>query len=252
MSKKKKSQHKAKNILPLPQSRSEKKWPLKNYLFIIGAVILVGIAGYFGFFYFTGNSTSSQPAAPASSASQPQASVKDGITQWSGPPLMAINQNKEYLATIKTNYGDISVRLFPKEAPLAVNNFVFLANQGFYNNLKFHRIMKDFVIQTGDPKGNGSGGPGYKFNDENITRDYVKGTLAMANSGPNTNGSQFFITLADLKTVLPKKYTIFGEVTGGMDVVDKIGNVSVKASFSGENSVPTVDVIMTGVTITEK
>ena len=172
--------------------------------------------------------------------------------QWSSPPPMSINQNKEYLATIKTNFGDIAVRLFSKDAPLTVNNFIFLANQGFYDNLKFHRIMKDFVIQTGDPQGNGTGGPGYKFADEKVTRDYVKGTLAMANSGPNTNGSQFFITLADLKTVLPKNYTIFGEVSGGQDVIQKIGNVPVKASFTGEVSVPTVDVLMAGVTINEK
>jgi cyclophilin family peptidyl-prolyl cis-trans isomerase len=253
LAKKKKSHQAKQSQAKHRQAKLARKWPARNYLIIIGVVIILIVAGYFGFQYFTkSNDTSAKPPT-TSSSNQPQSSTKDSNSlQWSNPPPMSINQNKEYLATIKTNYGDISVRLFPKEAPLTVNNFVFLANQGFYDNLKFHRIMKDFVIQTGDPRGNGTGGPGYKFADEKITRDYVKGTLAMANSGPNTNGSQFFITLADLKTVLPKNYTIFGEVIGGQDVVQKIGSVAVKASLTGENSVPTVDVVMTGVTITEK
>ena len=144
------------------------------------------------------------------------------------------------------------MQLLPKDAPIAVNNFVFLARQGFYDGLKFHRVVKGFVIQGGDPKGDGSGGPGYKFSDEKVTRNYVAGTLAMANSGPNTNGSQFFITLADLTSKLPKNYTIFGQVTGGQDIVQKIGDVPVKASLSGEVSTPTSDVLITHVTIEEK
>lgn len=163
---------------------------------------------------------------------------------------MSIDQNKSYTATIKTNFGDVVVQLFPKETPLTVNNFVFLARQGFYNGVKFHRIVKGFVIQGGDPTGTGSGGPGYKFADEKVTRNYVTGTLAMANSGPNTNGSQFFITLADLG--LPKNYTIFGLVTTGLDVVKKMGDVPVRAASNGEMSIPTVDVHMDSVTIEEK
>jgi cyclophilin family peptidyl-prolyl cis-trans isomerase len=178
------------------------------------------------------------------------------IMQWPNPPPMTIDQNKQYVATIKTNYGDIVVQLLPKEAPLAVNNFVFLANQGFYDGVKFHRVMKGFVIQSGDPTGTGSGGPGYEFADENVTRDYVPGTLAMANAGPNTNGSQFFITLADLSNQpnpLPKKYTIFGLVSSGFDVVQKIGNVPVEANpLTGELSVPTVDVYISSISIEEK
>jgi peptidylprolyl isomerase len=169
---------------------------------------------------------------------------------YSAPPPMTIDQNKTYTATIKTNYGDIVVQLLPKEAPLAVNNFVFLAQQGFYNGVKFHRVMKGFMIQSGDPTGTGTGGPGYQFADElPTTRDYVEGTLAMANTGrPNTNGSQFFITLADMSGSLQKNYTIFGLVTGGMDVVQKIGNVPVKV-VNGEDSSPTVDVHINTVTI---
>ena len=171
--------------------------------------------------------------------------------QWTNSPSMSIDQNKQYTATIKTNFGDIVVQLFPKDAPIAVNNFVFLARQGFYDGVRFHRVVKGFVIQGGDPTGTGSGGPGYKFVDEKVTRDYVTGTMAMANAGPNTNGSQFFITLANL-TSLPKNYTIFGIVAGGLDVVKKIGDVSVTRAPGGETSLPTVDVHINSITIEEK
>ncbi len=170
---------------------------------------------------------------------------------YSAPPAMIIDQNKTYTATMKTNYGDITIQLFPKEAPLAVNNFVFLSREGFYDGVKFHRIVKNFVIQGGDPTGTGSGGPGYKFADEKVTRDYVTGTLAMANSGANTNGSQFFICLKNV--ALPKSYTIFGLVSGGMDVVQKLGEVPCKLNTSmNEVSTPTVDVHINTILITEK
>jgi cyclophilin family peptidyl-prolyl cis-trans isomerase len=171
---------------------------------------------------------------------------------YSAPPPMTIDQNKEYTANVKTNFGDIVIQLLPKEAPLAVNSFVFLAREGFYDGIIFHRVIRNFMIQTGDPKGTGAGGPGYKFNDElPTTRNYIKGTLAMANAGPNTNGSQFFITLVDCTYKLAKNYTIFGKVTSGQDVVDKIGSVPVKVA-NGESSSPSVDVHIDTVTITEK
>ncbi len=122
---------------------------------------------------------------------------------------------------IQTNKGEIEFELFGKEAPKAVSNFIFLTNEGFYNGLTFHRRDEGFVIQGGDPNGDGSGGPGYKFEDEEVKKDYDHGIVAMANSGENTNGSQFFIMLKDNKD-LPKQYTIFGKVTKGIDVVDKI------------------------------
>jgi peptidylprolyl isomerase len=166
---------------------------------------------------------------------------------------MTIDQGRQYIATIKTNLGDIEVQLLPQDAPLAVNNFVFLAGEGFYNGVKFHRVVKDFVIQSGDPTGTGAGEPGYRFADEKVTRGYTPGILAMANSGANTNGSQFFITLADLSGSLPKKYTIFGEVTSGFNVVQKIGDVPVVAKYSGgEVSSPTVDVHIDTITIEER
>jgi peptidylprolyl isomerase len=169
-------------------------------------------------------------------------------------PAMTIDKNKTYTATIKTNFGDIVIQLLPKDAPLTVNNFVVLARQGFYDGIIFHRVVKGFMIQSGDPTGTGSGGPGYKFADElPTTLDYTKGTVAMANSGPNTNGSQFFIMLGDYSGgKLPKNYSIFGKVTGGQDIVDKIGEVPVTKSASGEVSSPTVDVHIVTVTITEK
>ncbi len=178
---------------------------------------------------------------------------KEGtLPQWSSLPPMTINQDREYMATIKTNFGEIVVRLFAEDAPLAVNNFVFLARQGFYDGVKFHRVVKGFVIQSGDPTGTGAGGPGYEFADERVTKDYVSGTLAMANHGPNTNGSQFFITLADLSGRLPKSYTIFGQVTSGFDVIQEIGNVPVKAKVSGgEVSSPMTDVHIDSIAIKE-
>jgi len=173
---------------------------------------------------------------------------------YSSPPPMTIDQNKNYTATIKTNYGDIVIQLFPKNAPLTVNNFVFLARAGFYDGIIFHRVIKGFMIQTGDPTGTGSGGPGYKFADElPTTLDYTKGTIAMANSGPNTNGSQFFIMLTDYSNRLPKNYSIFGKITdkSSLDVVDKIGNVPVDNPNS-QSPKPTVDVHINTISITEQ
>jgi cyclophilin family peptidyl-prolyl cis-trans isomerase len=176
----------------------------------------------------------------------------EGGMQWSSPPLMTIDPSKEYQATIKTNFGDIVVQLFPKDAPLAVNNFVFLSRQGFYDGVKFYKVVKDFIIHTGDPTGTGNGGPGYTFADEPVTRDYVAGTLAMEINGPNTNGSRFFITLVNLSGTLPKIYTIFGQVISGFDVVQKIGDVPVKASETGGLSLPAVDVHIDTIIIEKK
>lgn len=135
------------------------------------------------------------------------------------PDIIGVSQITNSKARMNTAKGEIVVKFF-SDAPQAASNFITLAKDGFYDGLTFHRREEGFVIQGGDPIGNGTGGPGYKFNDEPVTRDYNRGIVAMANSGPNTNGSQFFIMLAD--TPLPKQYTIFGEVVSGIDVVDKI------------------------------
>ncbi|KKQ74156.1 MAG: Peptidyl-prolyl cis-trans isomerase [Berkelbacteria bacterium GW2011_GWB1_38_5] len=128
-------------------------------------------------------------------------------------------QNKK--AVVKTGKGTIEFELFANKAPITVSNFIYLAQKGFYDGLTFHRVVPGFVIQGGDPKGDGTGGPGYEFDDEKVEGEYKAGTVAMANSGPNTNGSQFFICLDDQPT-LPKQYSLFGQVISGMDVVKKI------------------------------
>lgn len=149
------------------------------------------------------------------------------------PPAMTIDKTKKYVATIVTNKGTMKAELYADTAPISVNNFAFLANDHFYDNVIFHRIVKGFVIQGGDPTGLGTGGPGYKFMDEStsFTRNYEKGTLAMANSGRNTNGSQFFICFENLtaRGMLPKNYSIFGKVTSGMDVLDRMAQVQTGA-----------------------
>jgi cyclophilin family peptidyl-prolyl cis-trans isomerase len=145
-----------------------------------------------------------------------------GKHSYSAAPPMTINTAHHFLVTMKTNKGMITLCLDPRLAPNTVNNFVFLTRNQFYDSLKFHRVVADFVIQGGDPQGTGSGGPGYKFNDEPVVGEYTAGAVAMANSGANTNGSQFFICTADQKGKLAKSYNLFGYVQSGMDVVLKI------------------------------
>jgi len=151
---------------------------------------------------------------------------------------VTINPAHHYLVTMKTTQGDITLCLDPQLAPNTVNNFVFLTRNGFYDGLTFHRVVADFVIQGGDPQGTGSGGPGYKFNDEPVKGQYTAGALAMANSGPNTNGSQFFICTVDDTAKLQKLYNLFGYVQTGMDAVleikqgDKMTSVTVQEEIS--------------------
>jgi len=132
-------------------------------------------------------------------------------------------------ATMKTTQGDITIELFDADAPKTVENFKKLAADGFYDGLSFHRIIKDFMVQGGCPLGTGTGGPGYTFEDEFNDHKVVRGALAMANAGPNTNGSQFFIVTAPECPWLDGKHTVFGQITGGMDVIDKIGAVETDA-----------------------
>jgi peptidyl-prolyl cis-trans isomerase B (cyclophilin B) len=145
------------------------------------------------------------------------------ISTLKSPIPIVIDVNKKYTATIKTAKGDIVLELYPKDAPVTVNNFVSLAKKGFYNGLTFHRVIPGFMAQGGDPSGNGTGGPGYKFQDEFSQRTHVTGALSMANSGPNTNGSQFFICYAP-QPHLNGKHTVFGQCTSGMDVLTKLVN----------------------------
>lgn len=156
----------------------------------------------------------------------------------------------QFTATVQTTEGSIVIALNKEQTPKTVENFVTLAKKGFYNNTIFHRVIKGFMIQGGDPKGDGTGGPGYTFADEPFTGEYTRGTIAMANAGPNTNGSQFFIMHADYP--LPKNYVIFGRVTSGMDTVDKIANAPVTPNrYSGEPSTPVNPVKVLSITISE-
>ncbi len=173
--------------------------------------------------------------------------------KYKAPPPLTIDKAKKYTATIVTNMGTMKIELFADTAPTTVNNFVFLANDHFYDGLSFHRVVAGFVIQGGDPTGTGTGGPGYKFADEPVpaTRNYEKGTLAMANSGPNTNGSQFFFCADNLsaKGTLPRQYTIFGKVSEGLDVLDNILAVPRTAGGDGAQSKPTAPILMQTVSI---
>jgi len=165
-----------------------------------------------------------------------------------GQSTMEIDSKKSYEAILKTSMGDITIALTASATPITVNNFVALSRKSFYNNTIFHRVINGFMIQGGDPNGTGSGGPGYSFADEPFTGDYTRGTVAMANAGPNTNGSQFFIMHKDY--ALPKNYVIFGKVANGIEVVDTIATAPTQPS--GEGSTPVNPVKVTSVEIIEK
>jgi cyclophilin family peptidyl-prolyl cis-trans isomerase len=195
------------------------------------------------------NLTSTNPS-PAIFQSPTPTPIQTLNNQPSEAPLSAY-QMENVTATIKTGKGNIEISFYPKDAPNAVANFIKLTKQGFYSGVIFHRVIKGFMIQGGDPTGTGTGGPGYQFADElnpstpSYQAGYKKGVVAMANSGPNTNGSQFFIMLADYP--LGNNYTIFGKVIKGQEVVDEIGNAQ-----TGANDRPVDPVKMDSVTITEQ
>jgi cyclophilin family peptidyl-prolyl cis-trans isomerase len=229
-----------------------------------GAIVIVGLLFFFG---PLGGSDDDEPtaAAPTSSTAPttvvgdpekcpPKAGTSKRFTSFPAPPKMCIDPTKKYLADIKTDVGTITVELEAGAAPNTVNNFVFLARNRYYDGIIFHRVIPDFMDQTGDPLGTGAGGPGYQFADE-IPEGYVyqEGDIAMANSGPNTNGSQFFLVASEkgAETLLSAvggvpKYTPFGKVIKGMSVVKKINN-----DGSGGGS-PNVEHKMISVTITEE
>lgn len=153
--------------------------------------------------------------------------------KWSKPPQMEVDPKKSYAATLKTDLGDIVLELHVDKAPNTVNNFVFLARQGYYNDTIFHRVIKDFMVQGGDPTGTGMGGPGYRFADEfhPALKHSAPGVLSMANAGPGTNGSQFFITHVPTPW-LDQKHSVFGQVTAGLDVLFAIPERDPRAANS--------------------
>jgi cyclophilin family peptidyl-prolyl cis-trans isomerase len=215
--------------------------------------------GLFGVYVLNQKTTEVKPAVSQSlsnlispSPTQNQdLNINSAKTSSLSSQTQIVTQKEVTSVTIKTDKGDIEIAFYPKDAPNAVANFIKLAKQGFYNGIIFHRVIKGFMIQGGDPTGTGTGGPGYQFADElnpsspSYQAGYKKGVVAMANSGPNTNGSQFFIMLADYP--LPNNYTIFGKVIKGQEVVDEIGNTQ-----TGPNDRPIDPIKMTSITITEE
>lgn len=172
---------------------------------------------------------------------------------WSAAPAMALKAGATYTADVSTNYGRFTISLFAKQDPVAVNNFVFLAQHNFYNGDRFFRIIRTFMVQTGDPNNNGTGGPGYQFADElPPTVPYAPGVVAMANAGPNTNGSQFFICTGAACGSLNQSpnYTELGTVSAGMSVVQKIAAIPVTVNpATGENSFPKADAHINSITV---
>ena len=181
------------------------------------------------------------PEIPAADGSSPK------TQRFDGPPPMIIDPAKRYVAEMVTSKGTMTIALDPIAAPATVNNFVFLARWHYYDGIVFHRIIPGFMLQGGDPEGSGRGGPGYRFNDElPAPGRYEIGSLAMANAGPNTNGSQFFVISGPDGVRLPPLYSHFGEVVTGLDVVEKINNVGARSGT------PTEQVVIESVTIEEK
>lgn len=230
----------------------------KNLLFILGMLVVIIGAGLLIFKNTTVSDAAKivevtptqqveQVEATTAPTIAPTIDMKKNITPTT-KPASKIDSNKKYTATMKTSEGTMEIELYASKTPITVNNFVTLAKKNYYDNTIFHRVIKGFMIQGGDPTGTGSGGPGYMFDDEPFTGEYTRGTLAMANAGPNTNGSQFFIMHQDY--ALPKNYVIFGKVTSGIDVVDKIATAPTKPG--GENSSPVTPAKILSVMIVEK
>lgn len=206
-----------------------------NYL-ILGLIGLVIVVGGYQILYnkYMQSSSNPIPEPTPQQQTQPQTQPKPAAKKQYDkfPGVLPVSELKGKKAVIKTAKGNIEFEIYP-EATKAASNFIHLTKDGFYNGLTFHRVEPGFVIQGGDPNGNGTGGPGYKFEDEPVSKNYDKGIVAMANAGPNTNGSQFFIMLKD--TPLPKNYTIFGKVVKGQEVVDKIAVGDVMQTVSIDN-----------------
>jgi len=212
---------------------------------------------------FTGDDGDLAADGSPTPSPSPTAALPEGCTEASPaaehpsfdePPPMTIDPDKTYTAMIQTNCGTMTLDLFAAEAPTTVNSFAFLAREGFYDGVLFHRVIDDFMIQGGDPQGTGSGGPGYQFEDENTERQFDEpGLLAMANSGPGTNGSQFFITEVPIQHLNAAGqcpgpqgcHSIFGKVTDGLDVLQRIIGVQTSAER------PLVDIVITTITIDE-
>lgn len=270
MSKRSRERHLAKLAARRQAERDSRRRRRDRGVGAVGVVVAIGLVAVLSLYLFNGNDPEGASPTPTTSGSPAKPTVACGGVvpaaagvakpTFAKVPKMTIDPDKTYTATITTSCGEIVILLNQKAAPLGANNFVFLAQKGFYDGLTFHRIVADFVIQGGDPKGDGTGGPGYGFKIEttsDVTFD-KPGILAYANSGPDSNGSQFFITLQPTPQLDPGpngEYTIFGQVIKGLDVVRQIGAIpgTENPGIQGESSVPTQTVYIESVTIsTEK
>lgn len=234
---------------------------MKNKLhWLILIVILAGVSGTMAGFYRVLNKEQKILDEQAARLQVARDGVGVGAKSSTSSEIkkeqMNTKNNDIKYATLKTNFGDVKLELFAKDAPLTVENFIKLSKSGFYDGVKFHRVIKGFMIQGGDPNSkdddwsnDGTGGPGYSFKDEINSHKLVKGVLAMANAGPNTNGSQFFIVTAESTPWLDGRHTAFGKVVSGMDVVDKIENVATDKS-RGDH--PIKDVVIKSVVVVEE
>ena len=181
---------------------------------VVGAILVLVVP-----FMAACGGAASEPAPATPSAPAP--APKPELKTYSSPPSMVIDTSKQYTAIIETEKGNLMLELFAKDVPVTVNNFVFLARDGFYDGSTFHRVIPGFMAQGGDPTGTGTGNPGYRFADEFTAHTHEAGVISMANSGPNTNGCQFFITYAP-QNGLDGKHTVFGHLIEGMDVLEKL------------------------------
>jgi cyclophilin family peptidyl-prolyl cis-trans isomerase len=219
-----------------PVKKQEEKLTMRDIWLAVGIVILI-IAALILLYQFTVNRPAQQPAdtppvetpAPDTGTPTPEAAdesnteTEEYAMSWSQPPEMQIDPTRRYEAILHTEKGDVRIELYADKVPITVNNFVFLARQGYYDGVTFHRVLPNFKAQTGDPTGTGRGGPGYRFKDEfhpGLNHNSA-GTVSMANAGPNTNGSQFFITYVPT-TYLNNRHSVFGQVIEEMDVVEAL------------------------------
>jgi len=210
---------------------------------LMNILLILGILGLAGWILVSPKKDNKQPESLQTNQVESPSPMPSPKMQFEKAELV-LKTGRTYTAVLKTSVGDITIAL-KKATTNTTNNFVFLAQKKFYDGVIFHRVIPGFMIQGGDPTGTGMGGPGYKFNDEPFEGEYKRGVVAMANAGPNTNGSQFFIMHADYP--LPPNYVIFGEVTSGMEAVDKIA-----AGKTGPNDRPVEPVTITSVDILEK
>ncbi len=237
-----------------PMSRRPPARPSKRALSLMLSAVFLSLSLSAGTLAAVAQSTPSASPSAAAGCWANSPAMTSGFMQWDTAPQMVIDPAKVYTATVETNRGDLVIQLAAAAAPVTVNNFVCLSRAGYYDVTIFHRVIQGFMVQGGDPTGTGTGDPGYQFNDELPQGEtpYVRGTIAMANSGPNTNGSQFFIVHQDQPVEFPKSYSIFGQVTSGIEILDVLTTVPVADNGRGEVSIPLATVGIKTITITEQ